>query len=269
MATLRLYHAPISTCSQKVRLGLAEKELEFESVTLDLLAGDQHAPAYRKLNPDGVVPTLVDGDTVLTESTLINEFLDEAYPEPKLSPDGARERHAMRLWTHLVDAQLHPACRVVTSAIAMRPAQQRLDREQVLSDFAKVPDPALREMRISVFEHGVESPYFERALRSYVDVLETLESALSSNQSDYLVGSRLSLADLALVPYVLRLDHLGYSHLWQNERRPHLTAWYERLHLRSAYDAAIRAWEVAPAVEGMHAAGSAVHSRVDEILGRA
>ena len=266
MATLKLYHAPISTCSQKVRLGLAEKDLEFESVTLDLIAGDQHEPEYRALNPDGVVPTLVDDGTVLTESTLINEYLDDAYPSPRLSPESARGRHAMRLWTHLLDTQLHPACRVVTSAIVTRQVQQRLPRETVLANLAKVPDPALREVRLSVFEQGVQSPYFERALRSYVGVLDALESALSDSAGDYVVGEQLSLADLGLVPYVLRLDHLGYSNLWQNGRRPSLTAWYERLHARSAYDTAVRAWEVPKAVEAIGAAGSAAHSRVDEIL---
>ena len=266
MATLKLYHAPISTCSQKVRLALAEKELEFESVTLDLVAGDQHQPEYRALNPKAVIPTLVDGDLVLIESTLINEYLDEAYPKPRLRPKSASERHSMRRWTYLVDEQLHPACRVVTSAIAVRPAQQRLPRERVLANIAKTPDPFQREMRTSVFEQGVDSPYFERALRSYAGVLDELDRALTGRET--LVGDDVSLADLALVPYVLRLDHLGYGHLWQNGRRPHLTRWYESLHSRSAYDAAVRAWEVAQAVEGMHAAGSAALARVDEILGR-
>ena len=83
--TLELYHYAISTCSQKVRLVLAEKGLEFESHTVDLLAGGQHAVDYVKLNPNHVVPTLVHDGRVLIESSLINEYLDEAFPEKALS----------------------------------------------------------------------------------------------------------------------------------------------------------------------------------------
>ena len=82
---MKLYHNPVSTCSQKVRLVLAEKGLEYESEVLDLLAGDQFAPDYVAKNPSAVVPTLEDGGRVFVESTLINEYLDDAYPEQQLS----------------------------------------------------------------------------------------------------------------------------------------------------------------------------------------
>ena len=134
---LELYHAPISTCSQKVRLVLAEKGLEWEGHVLDLLHGDQHRPEYRQLNPHGVVPTLVDRGRPLIESTLINEYLDDAYSDPRsgvpLRPSDPAERHAMRLWTKYLDEVLHPACGTVTYAIAMRPAQLARPREEVLA----------------------------------------------------------------------------------------------------------------------------------------
>ena len=83
---LELYHNGASTCSQKVRMILAEKGLDYTSHPVDLIAGEQHAPAYIKLNPNHVVPTLVDDGAVLIESTLINEYLDEAFPEPPMRP---------------------------------------------------------------------------------------------------------------------------------------------------------------------------------------
>ena len=78
---IELYHFGFSTCSQKVRLVLAEKGLEFVSHEVDLLGGAQHDPEYVKLNPNHVVPTLVHDGTTLIESTLINEYLDEAFPD--------------------------------------------------------------------------------------------------------------------------------------------------------------------------------------------
>ena len=81
---LELYHNGMSTCSQKVRFCLAEKGVAWTGHHLDLRAGDQHTPEYLALNPNGVVPTLVDDGDVIIESTIINEYLDEKFPEPAL-----------------------------------------------------------------------------------------------------------------------------------------------------------------------------------------
>ena len=78
---MKLYNAAHSTCSQKVRICLAEKNLPFEDIRLDLAKAKDHLkPEYLKLNPNGVVPTLVDGDAVITDSSVICEYLDEKYP---------------------------------------------------------------------------------------------------------------------------------------------------------------------------------------------
>ena len=73
---MKLYHGITSVCSVKVRIGLAEIGLDYDEQTLDLQKGDQFDPAYLALNPNGVVPTLVDGDLILGESSLILEYLD-------------------------------------------------------------------------------------------------------------------------------------------------------------------------------------------------
>ena len=75
---LELYHNTMSSCAQKVRVGLAEKGLAWKSHHLDLRVGDQQQPDYLKLNPKGVVPTLIDGDLVIPESNVILEYLDDA-----------------------------------------------------------------------------------------------------------------------------------------------------------------------------------------------
>ena len=84
---LILYNAAHSTCSQKVRICLAEKNLPFEDIKLDLgRAKDHLKPEYLKINPNGVVPTLVDDGNIIIDSSVICEYLDEKYPAIRLTP---------------------------------------------------------------------------------------------------------------------------------------------------------------------------------------
>ena len=89
MSAIELYNAPQSTCSQKVRLTLAEKGLAFKEHRLKLFAGDQLRPEYLELNPNGVVPTVVHDGTPIIDSSVIMEYLDEVFPSPRLSPIGS------------------------------------------------------------------------------------------------------------------------------------------------------------------------------------
>ncbi|MEM1103907.1 MAG: glutathione S-transferase family protein, partial [Pseudomonadota bacterium] len=81
---LALYHSPYSTCSQKVRLCLAEKGLDYEKRDVDLARQEHLTEAYLALNPNGVVPTLVHDDAVVIDSSVICEYLDEVFPETPL-----------------------------------------------------------------------------------------------------------------------------------------------------------------------------------------
>ena len=83
---LALYHNDMSLCAQKVRVGLAEKKLDWESRHLVLRAAEHQQPWYIELNRRAVVPTLIDGEKVIRESNVILEYLDEAYPDPALAP---------------------------------------------------------------------------------------------------------------------------------------------------------------------------------------
>ena len=86
---LELYHGTTSVCAQKVRLTLAEKGLEWQSHLLEL-NGDHLTPEYLKINPNGVVPTLVHDGTIIVESTVIIHYLDDLFPDPPLMPRAAR-----------------------------------------------------------------------------------------------------------------------------------------------------------------------------------
>jgi maleylacetoacetate isomerase len=98
-----------SQAAYRVRIALALKGLATEKVTLDLLAGDQFAADYQKLNPEGVVPTLIDGEEQpLVQSLAILEYLDEKYPDPPLLPKELRARAHARAIAQLVAMDAHP-----------------------------------------------------------------------------------------------------------------------------------------------------------------
>src|SRR4026207_324938 len=92
----KLYNAPQSTCSQRVRFVFNAKKLPFEEVKLNLLEGDQLKPDYLKLNPNGVVPTLDHDGAIIIDSTVIIEYLDEITPNESFTPENPVERAQMR-----------------------------------------------------------------------------------------------------------------------------------------------------------------------------
>src|SRR5262245_61971129 len=94
---LTLYDFGNSVCCQKVRITLRAKGLRWESVKVDLFKAEQYDPKYLKLNPKGIVPTLVHDGKPIIESTLICEYLDDAFPEPRLIPPDPWQRTRMRL----------------------------------------------------------------------------------------------------------------------------------------------------------------------------
>jgi glutathione S-transferase len=136
---LVLYHNDMSLCAQKVRVGLAEKGLEWESRHLVLRAGEHQQPWYLKLNRRAVVPTLIDGDQVVPESNVILEYLEEAFPDPSLAPRDAYGRAKIRLWTKQLDEDVHDSSAAILSfGIAFR-HQWLADDHYSLADVAFTP----------------------------------------------------------------------------------------------------------------------------------
>src|SRR5271155_783267 len=120
--SFKLYNAPQSTCSQRVRFVLNAKKLDFVEVKLDLLAGDQLKPEYLALNPNGVVPTLDHDGAIVIDSSVIIEYLDEVAPEPlDFTPHDPVQRAKMRSLMHFMDEMPAPAVRVPTFNLAFLP----------------------------------------------------------------------------------------------------------------------------------------------------
>lgn len=248
---LTLYHNDMSLCAQKVRICLAEKSLEWENRHIVLRSGEHQKDWYRKLNRRAVVPTLIDGDKVITESNVILEYLDERFPQPSLSPKDAFSRAQMRLWTKQLDEDIHDACAaIVTFGLAFR--HQYLQRgEQGKQMLEQIPNIFKRERRRDVIEKGVKSQHFRIAVQRLVQLLNEMEEALSKHQ--WLAGDTYSLADVAFTPYIVRLEHLNILQILDNY--PRVSDWYERCKQRPSFDPAIRKWENADYLKLMHKGG--------------
>jgi glutathione S-transferase len=124
--TFKLYNAPQSTCSQRVRFVLNAKRISFEEVHLNLLAGDQLAPDYLALNPNGVVPTLDHDGQIITDSTVITEYLDEVVPRNSFTPASPVERARMRALMHYMDEVPAAAVRMPTFNLAFLPGFRKM-----------------------------------------------------------------------------------------------------------------------------------------------
>ena len=107
---IELYHADISTCSQKVRLCLAEKGLEWTSHPIDFAKAEHLAPAYLALNPNGVVPTLVHDGVPVIDSSVICEYLEEIAPQQgtALMPSTPYGRARVRAWMRSTSSKCRP-----------------------------------------------------------------------------------------------------------------------------------------------------------------
>ena len=259
---MELYHFGFSTCSQKVRLVLAEKGLDFDSHEVNLITGEQHDPAYVKLNPKHVVPTLLHDGRVLTESTLIIRYLDDAFPTPPLRPADAATRYDDEAWLKRIDDAVHPAAPVVTFALGPRAAILAQPEEVREANLAGIPDPAARAVRRSVLEHGVAAPEFGRALGVFLDALDAMERDLGARP--WLSGERPGLADATALPYVLRVEHLALDALIA--ARPRVSEWFERWKKRPSYQIAVEAWAVPAAVEMMRTQGKAAWPDVERAV---
>lgn len=237
---ITLYHHGSSVCAAKVRIVLAEKSLPWNGIYIDILRGDQFDPAYMKLNAKAVVPTLVHDGKVIVESSVICEYLDEAFPEPALKPAAPADRAAMRLWTKAVDEFLHPACAELTFASCHRFIIGRLSPEKFNEFLESTPPLSVtadwHARKKEIVRQGMAAPRVDRTFRLYDSYLQKMEDALA--HADWLAGNVLSLADIAMAPYVNRLDMLGMQEMWVG-KRPHLTAWFERMRQRPSFKPAL------------------------------
>ena len=237
--TLVLHHAWDAVCPIKVRMCLAEKGLTWKSVPYSIAAFEHLAPDYLAINPNGTVPTLVDGERVIFESSVINEYLDDIGPGPPFKPADPAERAQMRMWVKFQDDVLHPATRPHTfSLILLHPESPmaRLSNEEMEARLAKHPDPNRLAMFRQMGRTSAPPAALALAEAALGRALDRLERGLADGRP-WLAGNSFSLADIAMAGVIDRIQYCGLGHLW--EARPSTGAWVDRLQARAAYRAAL------------------------------
>jgi glutathione S-transferase len=192
---MRLYDYPDCPFAQKVRIVLAEKELEYETVFVDLRQGAQRTAEFLKLNPYGRVPVLVDEEVVVYDSTLINEYLEDEYPHPSLMPTDSAGRARVRILEDFCDNSFLPSAGFVQAELAKAEEDQDADRLQ-------------------------------RYRKGLSDGLVRLEGFLAGRE---FLATEFSLADVAFVPAVMNLARLGVE---IDPRLRNVGGWLARLRQR-------------------------------------
>jgi ganglioside-induced differentiation-associated protein 1 len=225
MSDLVLYDFGNSVCCQKVRIALRAKNLSWRAIRVDLFKSEQYDPNYLKLNPKGVVPTLVHDGRPVIESTLICEYIDETFAQPpRLIPADPWRQARMRLWSKMVDEGLHDGVTELSFSAMFRERMKAMPEEIRAKRFRNVGDPRRTDRFKSTYEHGVQSPFVVHAIAAYERAFKLLEQTLAEG-GPWVLGAEPSLADINLMPYAARLDYLGLLDLWTRDR-PRVQAWW-------------------------------------------
>lgn len=229
---LHVFHFLHSTCSQKLRIFLKLKGLEWTSRHLDLGRKQHHTAWYMGINPRGLVPTLVHDGEVIIESNDILAYLDETFPEPRLIPSDKAGEAAALLKT---EDDLHLDIRALTFRFVI-PAflaawpEKELRRYEALGagTVGGVPDPDKRReldfWRDVATHKGVSDTRARQAFLNIKSALADLERRLASNA--FILGDAPTVIDIAWYIYGRRLKDAGYP---ISELHPNVAAWFARL----------------------------------------
>lgn len=246
MTSVTLYHGRASTCSKKVRMSLYEKGVPFESRLLDLQKFEQHRPDYLAINPKGVVPTLVHDGAAVIESSIIIEYVDDAFEGPSLAPSDPAGRAAMRLWLRFSDDVAYQAVYAPTWQYMRHRAEENLASDALAETLSNVPTAERRERWARMAVGGYSDDELAQAFRKMDECLDALQAQLG--RTSWLMGDRFSLADIAVLPFADRIRNLRPELLEGSDRRG-IADWLARASERPSFERAINFTEDARALD--------------------
>ena len=231
--TLKLYNFPQSTCSQKVRLTLWEKGIDFTDRPVDSKKREHLTDWYLKLNPNGVVPTMIHNGDVIVDSSVIMEYLDEVFPEHSLTPENPVERAKMRKWMRYFEEVPTPAIRVPSFNQYLSKRFDKLSQEEFdkFVDSHPIRKQFYKKMQK---EDGFDERETDGALDRLRQTVEHMEKGLINSGGPWLLGEKLTLADYCIAPTMDRMNDLGLADVWID--LPNVCQWYEKIKSQPAYE---------------------------------
>jgi len=235
---IHVFHHPISSCSQKLRIFLNLKGIEWQSHVVDMQSKQNLTPWYLGINPRGLVPTLVHDGAVHIESNDILIYLEHMFPEPRLIPLGMEDR-MVELLRHEDD--LHLDLRTLSFRFVFAPpgppkSEEDLNRYATAgSGTVQGQRDTARDKEIAFWRQfttgvGISDDAARRSAHKFHTEFSGLERQLADRQ--YLLGTTLTVLDIAWFIYVNRLLLAGYP---LTRLHPHLDEWFQRLHQRPEF----------------------------------
>ena len=238
---LKYYHAEPLANSLKSMIPLKEKGLTYESVYVDLHKFEQHSDWFVAINPEGQVPVLDDRGTIITHTTVINEYLEDAFPD--LQPDSGPLRPRdpagaarMRYWNKFVDEQVmnyvsmhgwHRMVRVIASSIESETFEELMSH---------VPLPDQRKKWMTA-RSGFEQKDLDHALEKIEYALNKVEARLS--EAPYLAGDTYGLADINFYAHCGLMVNRMFPQFEVDENYPNIVRWRESISERPAVQDAL------------------------------
>jgi glutathione S-transferase len=234
---LKLYHAEPAANSLRSLLSLKEKELEFESIYVDLHKFEQHEPWFVAINPEGQVPVLDHDGFIVTHTTVIGEYLEDAFPEaPPLRPADPRGKARMRYWNKFIDEHVmnyvsmhgwHRMVGVIARSIESGEFERLVSR---------IPLHEQRE-KWRTARSGFDEKDLANATRKIEVAIDKVEKQLA--EGPWLAGKMYTLADINFYSMCGMMVQRMFPEMQVEKRAPRLVDWVQRMNARPGVQAAL------------------------------
>jgi len=226
-----LYDFHGSPCARRVRIVLLEKGLQWETRLVDLTRMEQKKPEYLKLNPNGLVPTLVHGNRVIYESNVITEYLDAMFPEPRLYPADPWLCARAKMW-QAFELAMAKEYRPLMYLRVIGPLDRRRPKDEVMRDVRRsTDDPAHIDWVSRVYDGTAVSEDEAALLASQLyHRIDHIESAI---EGDFLLGNDFTIADLSVYPRVAMYPLVGLP--IDPAKYPRTTRWMSTVSQRPSF----------------------------------
>jgi glutathione S-transferase len=241
-----LYHFGPSICSQKVRLTLAAKGLNWENKEVDLFLDENLEAEYMRINHRGVVPTLIDAGYTVFDSATIMQYIDRNFAGPSLIPEDEEKSKLMHYWLDVQDqfpirGLTYGNVKGLLGKLVRSDTPKRVEKIQRLlhanPDLAADYRAKLRDTEQWIDEQSNTTVVSEINAEMEL-LLDQLGQQVKNNQ--WIVGDEFTLADIAWMTILARMDFIGLAPvMWGGGKRPAVEEYYERLKMVPCFDSEI------------------------------